>query len=96
MIIYELKVNSWTNIRQNVLFKHYVLMFTCMGLLCTRMSVHHVSACIPQRPQEGIGSPGTGITEGCKMPCGCSESNLGLLEKQPVFLTAWPSLQPQK
>lgn len=38
-------------------------------------------------PEEGkgIGSPGSGVTDGCEVPC---ESSLDLLEKQPVLLTA--------
>jgi hypothetical protein len=34
------------------------------------------------------------ITDGCEPPCGFWELNLGLLEEQPVLLTAEPSLQP--
>lgn len=33
------------------------------------ISVHHVSSWYPQRP--GIGSPGTGLTDGCEVSCGC-------------------------
>jgi hypothetical protein len=29
-------------------------------------------------------SPGTGVTDGCELPCGFWELNLGFLEKQPV------------
>ena len=43
---------------------------------------------------EGIRSPGTGVTNSCELPCGCWDLNLGLLEEQPVLLTAEPSLQP--
>lgn len=40
-----------------------------------------------------VQSGGTGVTDGCELPCGCWESNPGPLEKQPVLLTAAPSLQ---
>ena len=43
------------------------------------------------RPQEGVRCPGTGVTDGCELPCGCWELNPGPLEK---LLTAEPSLQP--
>lgn len=33
-------------------------------------------------PEEGIGSPGSGVTDGCELRCGCWESSLDLLEKQ--------------
>jgi hypothetical protein len=32
-------------------------------------------------------SPGTGVTEGCELPCGYWELNSGPLEEQPVLLT---------
>lgn len=32
--------------------------------------------------------------EGCELPCGGWESNLGSLKEQPVLLTAEPSLEP--
>ena len=34
------------------------------------------------------------IINGCELPCGCWELNLGRLEEQPMFLTAELSLQP--
>lgn len=38
--------------------------------------------------------PGAGATEGCGLPCGCWELNPGLLQEQPVLITALPSLHP--
>ena len=38
----------------------------------------------PGRPEEGITSPGTGVTDGCELPYGCWESDPGHLEEQPV------------
>lgn len=35
------------------------------------------------------------VTSDCELPCGCWGSNPGPLEKQLVFLTSAPSLQPQ-
>ena len=43
----------------------------------------------------GVRSPGTRVTDGCKMTCGCWELNWGPLKEQPVLLTAEPSLHPQ-
>jgi hypothetical protein len=37
--------------------------------------------------QEGVVSPGSGITDGAELPCGCWELNLGPLEEQSVLLT---------
>ena len=42
----------------------------------------------------GVGSPGTGIPDGCELSCGCWELNLGFLKAQPVLLPIEPSLQP--
>lgn len=45
-------------------------------------------ACLlPQRPDESIGSPLTGVTMGCELPCLFWESNIGPPEEKPVFLT---------
>lgn len=40
-----------------------------------------------------VGSPGPEVTDGCELPCGCLELNLGTLQEQPVVLTTKPSLQ---
>lgn len=63
-----------------------------MGVLLACTSVHQ---CIwyPQRLEDGTGSPGTGVADGCEPICGCCESNPGSLEDQSVFLTAKPSFQ---
>lgn len=39
------------------------------------MSVYHAHARCPQRPEEGIGSPG--MSYSCEPPCGFWELNLG-------------------
>lgn len=43
---------------------------------------------------EGVGYPGTGVTDGCELPCGGWEMSLGPLEVQPVLVTAKPSFYP--
>lgn len=43
--------------------------------------------------QERARYPGTEAVDGCE-PCGCWEWNCDPREKQPVILTAEPSLQP--
>jgi hypothetical protein len=42
---------------------------------------------------EGVGAPGTGVTDSCELPCGCWEPNLSPLEEQPVLFPAESSLQ---
>jgi hypothetical protein len=55
----------------------------CMNDLVASVSVYS------RRPEEGIKSLETGVTEHCEVPCGCCELNLGPLEN--LFATE-PSL----
>ena len=57
----------------------------CLGILPESMVV--------MKPQESIITPGTGITDSCKLPCGGWELNLGPWAEQSVLLTADPSFQ---
>jgi hypothetical protein len=43
------------------------------------INVSPVCAWCPEMPEEGFGCPGTGITDGCELSCGCWELNLGHL-----------------
>lgn len=52
--------------------------------MCMDVCTSHAQGC-PQRPEEGVGYPGIGITEDCDLPCGCWESDLGLLEMQHLL-----------
>lgn len=64
-----------------------------MNILPACMSVYHMHAWCWQRPEEDIGSPWTGVTGRCELPCGFWVLNLGPLEEQPMFSTAELSLQ---
>ena len=55
--------------------------------------VQHTFARWPQRSEKGVGSSGTGVTDGCEPPCKCWELNLGPLQEQQVFLTTKLSLE---
>jgi hypothetical protein len=48
-----------------------------------------------KRPNEGIRSPGAGVTDCGELPYGFWESNPGPLQKQPVLLATQPSPQPR-
>ena len=48
----------------------------------------------PPRQGEGAESLGTRVTDSCELPCAGWESNPGLPEEQPVFLTAELFVQP--
>jgi hypothetical protein len=43
----------------------------CMCGLPACMYMYHVHAWSPQRSQEGMGSPGTGVTDSCNLAHGC-------------------------
>ena len=57
----------------------------------------HICLCLT-RPEEGIKSifncRGIVATDGCELPCGCWQLDLGPLQEQPVLLTTESSLQP--
>lgn len=41
------------------------------------MYIHVAHVClIPKRPEEGAGSPGSGVTNSYELPCGCWKLNL--------------------
>jgi hypothetical protein len=60
--------------------------------------VYHMFAWCPRRPEEAMGTPGTGATNDCEPPTFstqlCAEDQT--LQEQPVLLTAEPSLQTSK
>lgn len=46
----------------------------CMGILPIQICM--LSVClVPTELEEGLGSPGTGVLDGCKLPCGHWGSN---------------------
>lgn len=77
---------------QLIILLDFYLMRTGVLPACT--SVYHMKVCFPRKPKEDILSLGTGITEGCKLPCGSWQLILGLLEEKPVLLIVKPSLYP--
>jgi hypothetical protein len=46
------------------------LYFMCSDfVLPVYVYMHHMCACCLWRPEEGIGSSGTGVADGCELPC---------------------------
>lgn len=62
----------------------------CMLFVCDVCGVLPACLCTTG----GIGYFGTEATDVCEPPCGSWDSNLGLLEEQPLFLNIELSLQP--
>lgn len=67
-----------------------------MDVLPASVSFHCLHAWCLQRLEGGVESPGTGVIDSCKLPCGYQESNSGPIEEQPVLLTVVLSLHPIK
>jgi hypothetical protein len=59
----------------------YVYMYVYVYVTCMHvcMYVYHMQVRCLLRPEEGIGGPGTGVTDSCEPPRGCWEMNLGPL-----------------
>jgi hypothetical protein len=55
--------------------------WTQVSKLVFYIYMHHMVA-VPWRPEEGIRSPGTWITDGCELLCEYWELSLGLLQKE--------------
>ena len=47
----------------------------CTSVLPACMSGRHDIGAMPLEPEEGIRSPGTGVTDTCEPLCGCWEPN---------------------
>jgi hypothetical protein len=65
------------------IFLDLLNVYECFGHMCT--CVPCVCWC-PQRSGEGIRFPGTGVMDGCGLPCRCWDSNLGPLQEQHCAL----------
>lgn len=53
-----------------ILFKDLSLFYVWGHLLCLLLSVYHMLAWCLQRPGEGVGSPGPGVTDVGEPLCG--------------------------
>lgn len=66
------------------LYDLFLLFYVCRCFVY--MHVFKCNTCVQcQRPQEGVGSSGTGATYADEPLCGCWESNSSSLEEQPVL-----------
>lgn len=64
-------------------------------LLCLLVFMCRTSVQCQGSLEDSVRSPGTSVTDGCEMPCGCWEPKLGSLHHQQVLLNSEPSLQPR-
>lgn len=54
-----------------------------------------VMCAVPPKTRRGCEIPISGTVHTGELPCGCWELDLGVVQEQPVFLIAEPSLWPQ-
>jgi hypothetical protein len=67
----------------------------CVWVSCLHcVSVYKACAWWLWRPEESTGSPRTGVTDGCELPCGCWGLNLGPSQEQWMLLTMSHFLRP--
>lgn len=52
-----------------IFFLFWFIFIVCVFVLSKCKFLHHVGVWYLQWPEEGIGSPGTGVAEGCEPPC---------------------------
>lgn len=86
--------------RNNFISSFFFSLLHCLFFIskCICLVVLDVYACMyawcQWRPEEVIGSPLSGVNECCEPPSKCWESKSRLLQKQPLLLTAEPTLLP--
>lgn len=59
--------------------------FMCMYALSVCVYGYYICVWSLQRSEEGIGAPGTGVTNDCELPCECWKLNLGPSQEQQVL-----------
>lgn len=47
---------------------------------------------VPTEAKKSVGCLGTGVADGCELPCGCWALNLGPFQEYIVLLTVGPCL----
>jgi hypothetical protein len=72
------------------------LILMCISVLLAYASMHDLCLWCPQRLEEDIGSPGTGVKDSYWLLCECLESKLGPLEEKPLLRITEPSLHPNR
>lgn len=68
----------------------------CMGVFLAGMSVQHLCARCLRKPERGVGSPATGVTDGCELHMNAGNQTGGPLEELPVLFGPFSSLLSQK
>jgi hypothetical protein len=67
-------------------FKRFIFTFMCTSV-CLLICVYITCILCPQKPEEDVGCPGTGVTGGGELLCECWDTNPGPLKEHPVLST---------
>lgn len=78
----------------DIFFFKYLVFYYMYECVAGFMSVYHMRTWCPRRSEEDIRLLGIRIKNGNDSPCGCWESNPGLLQEQQVLLITKPSICP--
>lgn len=74
--------------------KFFIIFFPCKYFPCMRVCT--LLACmVPTETRRGPQNPWDCCIDGCELPCGFWEPNLGSLEEHQTLLTTEPSLEPR-
>lgn len=80
------------HLRQHFLFFFFILFFLHLWVFCVHEYLCTVCMPWPNKPQEGLISHRTGVTDGSQFPCECWELDPRSPEGQLVFWTGESSL----
>lgn len=89
VVVWILTAVSFLDLFLLIMRSSFLLLWICADCL-----VSFILQC-PCRPEEGIGCPGAGVTDDCKLPHGCWELNQGSLQNSHCSLGLSPLSRPQ-
>lgn len=84
---------TWETLSQKQEQMKKMVCFICVDVLSSCVFVHCVCASCPRRPEEGTGSPKSGVTDGLKCHVGTVYQTWVLLQEQRVLITTESFLQ---
>lgn len=63
----------------------YLFYFMCMCVVSVPLCAYDKHVLSLQSSEEGVGSSGPGVTDGCEPSCGCGELNLGSCKSKKCY-----------
>lgn len=68
-------IHMYTQFKISAVYIKYLFIISYMWMLFLLVCLYHMHAWGPWRQEEGVGFPGTAITDSCKLLCGFQELN---------------------